>query len=275
MASAALGLTTAASWGAGDFCGGLATKRANVHSVVIGAHASGAVLFLALALVSREPVPAVANLAACGAAGLFGALGLLALYRALAMGRMGIAAPVSGVLSAAVPVVAGAFLEGRPGAVRLIGFALALIAVWLVSRSDDGAFCAADLGLPVAAGLGFGLFIVIVGRASGGSVFWPLVSARAASLCALTLVARLNRQRLLPARGLPLVLLAGLFDGAGSAFVVLAAHAGRLDVAGVLCSLYPVSTVVLAWVFLRERTSRWQVAGLMLASSAIVMITLP
>ena len=116
MASAALGLTTAASWGAGDFCGGLATKRAHVHGVVIGAHASGAVVFLALALASREPVPPFANLAACGAAGLFGALGLLALYRALAMGRMGIAAPVSGVLSAAVPVVAGAVLEGRPGA---------------------------------------------------------------------------------------------------------------------------------------------------------------
>ena len=275
MASAAFGLTTAASWGAGDFCGGLATKRASVHGVVIGAHASGAVLFLALALVSREPVPAFANLAACGAAGLFGSLGLLALYRALAMGRMGIAAPVSGVLSAAVPVVAGAVLEGRPGGVRLIGFALALTAVWLVSRSDDGAFCAGDLGRPVAAGLGFGLFIVIIGRASAGGVFWPMVSARVASLSALMLVARLSGQRLLPARGLPLVVLAGLFEGAGSAFVVLAAHAGRLDVAAVLCSLYPATTVILAWVFLRERISRWQFAGLMLALSAIVMITLP
>jgi drug/metabolite transporter (DMT)-like permease len=275
IASAAFGLTTAASWGAGDFCGGLATKRASVHGVVIGAHASGAVLFLALALVSREPVPAFANQAACGAAGLFGSLGLLALYRALAMGRMGIAAPVSGVLSAAVPVVAGAFLEGRPGGVKLIGFALALMAVWLVSRSDDGAFCAADLGLPVAAGLGFGLFIVIIGRASAGGVFWPLLSARVASLCALTLVARLSRQRLLPERGLALVVLAGLFDAAGNAFVVLAAHAGRLDVAAVLCSLYPATTVILAWVFLRERISRWQFAGLMLALSAIVMITLP
>ena len=275
FASAALGLTTAASWGAGDFCGGLATKRANVHGVVIGAHASGAVVFVALALVSREPVPALVNLVACGAAGLFGALGLLALYRALAMGRMGIAAPVSGVLSAAVPVVAGTVLEGGPGAVRLTGFALALMAVWLVSRGDDGAFRAGDLGLPVAAGLGFGLFIVIIGRASAGGVFWPLVAARVASLCALTLVARLSRQRLLPARGLTLVVLAGLLDGAGNAFVVLAAHAGRLDVAGVLCSLYPATTVILAWVFLRERISRWQFAGLMLALSAIVMITLP
>jgi drug/metabolite transporter (DMT)-like permease len=275
IASAALGLTTAASWGAGDFCGGLATRRANVHGVVIGAHASGAVLFLALALVSREPVAAFANLAACGAAGLFGSLGLLALYRALAMGRMGIAAPVSGVLSAAVPVVAGAVLEGTPGAIRLTGFALALMAVWLVSRGDDGACRAGDLGLPVAAGLGFGLFIVIIGRASAGGVFWPLVSARVASLSALTLVARLGRQRLLPARGLPLVVLAGLFDGAGSAFIVLATHAGRLDVAAVLCSLYPATTVVLAWVFLRERISRWQFTGLMLALSAIVMITLP
>jgi drug/metabolite transporter (DMT)-like permease len=276
IGSAALGLTSAASWGAGDFCGGLATRRGSVYGVVIGAHASGAVLFLALALALREAAPAFANLAACAAAGLFGSLGLLALYRALAMGRMGIAAPVSGVLSAAVPVVAGALLEGRPGGFRLIGFALALVAVWLVSRTDDGAFCVRDIGLPVAAGLGFGLFIVIIGRASAGGVFWPLVAARVASLGALTLVAGLSRQPLLPARhDLPLVALAGLFDAGGNAFVVLAAHAGRLDVAAVLSSLYPATTVVLAWVFLHERISRWQLAGLVLALAAIVIITLP
>ena len=150
-----------------------------------------------------------------------------------------------------------------------------MLAVWLVSRTDDGAFSAGDLGLPVAAGLGFGLFIVIIGRASAGGVFWPMVAARVASLGALTLVARLSRQRLLPSRGLPLVPLAGLLDGAGNAFIVLAAHAGRLDVAGVLCSLYPATTVVLAWAFLRERISRWQFAGLLLGLSAIVVITLP
>jgi drug/metabolite transporter (DMT)-like permease len=198
------------------------------------------------------------------------------LYRALAMGRMGIAAPVSGVLSAAVPVIAGALLEGRPGVFRLTGFALASIAVWLVSSTDDGAFRIRDLGLPVAAGFGFGLFIVIIGHASAGGVFWPMVAARLASLCALTLVAHFQRQPLLPARhDLSLVAVAGLFDGSGSAFLVLATHAGRLDVAGVLASLYPAMTVLLAWVFLHERISRWQLAGLALALSAIVIITLP
>ena len=276
LASAALGLTTAATWGAGDFCGGLAAKRASVYGVVIGAHAAGAVLFLGLALGSREAPPPLANLAACGAAGLFGSLGLLALYRALATGHMGIAAPVSGVLSAAVPVGAGALLEGGPGGFRLTGFVLAAIAVWLVSRTVDGVFRVRDLGLPAAAGFGFGLFIVIIGHASASGVFWPLVAARIASLSALTLVALFSRQSLLPARHqLPLVAVAGLFDGSGNAFLVLAAHAGRLDVAGVLASLYPAITVLLACVFLHERISRWQLAGLVLALSAIVIITQP
>jgi drug/metabolite transporter (DMT)-like permease len=146
----------AISWWPGD--------QAHVHGVVIGAR-PGAVVFLAGADVTRPDTRWRTGRRRLGAGSM---VGLLALYRALAMGRMGIAAPVSGVLSAAVPVVAGAVLEGRPGAVRLIGFALALMAVWLVSRSDDGAFCAGDLGLPVAAGLGFGLFIVIIGRASAG-----------------------------------------------------------------------------------------------------------
>jgi drug/metabolite transporter (DMT)-like permease len=276
IASAALGLTAAGAWGAGDFCGGLAAKRAGVYGVVIGSHVCGALMFLALALAWREPVPELANLAGCGVAGLLGSLGLLALYRALAIGRMGIAAPVSGVLSAAVPLLAGALLEGRPGGLRFLGFALALVAVWLVSHTDDADFRAADLGLPIAAGLGFGLFIVIISRASAGGVFWPLVAARAASLAALTLVARFARQPLLPApQHLPVVGLAGVFDAGGNTFLVLAAHAGRLDVAAVLSSLYPAITVVLAWAVLHERLTRWQVAGLALALSAIVVITLP
>ena len=116
--------------------------------------------------------PPLANLAWCGVAGFAGAVGLLALYRALAVGRMGLAAPVSGVLSAAVPVFAGLFLDAPPGPLQFIGFALALLGVWLVARTDDARVDLGALGLPIAAGLGFGLFIVIIGRASAGAVFW-------------------------------------------------------------------------------------------------------
>src|SRR5689334_11056791 len=107
LASAGFGLASAASWGAGDFCGGLATKRAGGYAVVIGSQLVGALSVLALAVVTAEAVPPAINLAWCAAAGLAGAAGLLALYRALATGRMGVAAPTSGVLSAAIPVLVG------------------------------------------------------------------------------------------------------------------------------------------------------------------------
>ncbi len=276
IGSAAFGAACAALWGAGDFCGGLAAKRTGVYAVVVGSQLCGVAALVVLAVASHEMIPPLVNLAGCGAAGVCGAVGLLALYRALAVGRMGMAAPISGVLSAAVPVAAGALLQGLPGPLTLAGFALALAGVWLVSYTDAGVFQPRALVLPIVAGLGFGLFIVMIGRMSGGAVYWPLVAARVTSLSMLTVVAIASDQPRLPgARDLPLVAMAGLFDAAGNAFLVLAAHAGRLDVAGVVSSLYPVSTVVLAVVILRERVSRWQLAGLVAAFSAIVLITWP
>ena len=158
----ALGLASATSWGAGDFCGGLAAKRTSVYPVVIGSQLVGIAALASLALALREGAPVLGSTVWCGLAGVCGAVGLLALYRALAVGRMGLAAPVSGILSAAVPVVAGALFEGLPRASTCAGFVLALIAVWLVSRTDEAAFHPRDLALPVTAGFGFGLFIVIV-----------------------------------------------------------------------------------------------------------------
>jgi drug/metabolite transporter (DMT)-like permease len=276
IGSAALGAVCAALWGAGDFCGGLAAKRTGVYAVVVGSQLCGVAALVVLAIASHETIPPPVNLAGCGAAGVCGAVGLLALYRALAVGRMGMAAPISGVLSAAVPVVAGAMLQGVPGSLTVAGFALALAGVWLVSYTEAGVFQPGALGLPVVAGLGFGLFIVIIGRTSGGGVYWPLVAARITSLSVLSVVATASRQPRLPgARALPMVAMAGLFDAAGNAFLVLATQAGRLDVAGVVSSLYPVSTVVLAVLILKERVSRWQFAGLLAAFSAIVLITLP
>jgi drug/metabolite transporter (DMT)-like permease len=274
--AAAFGLASAISWGAGDFCGGVASRRAGSLQVVVGAHLVGAIGFLALALVTGEAAPPLTSLLWCGAAGFAGAVGLLALYRALAVGRMGLAAPVSGVLSAAVPVVAGLVLDAPPRAVQFAGFALALAGVWLVARTDDLHVDVRALGLPVVAGLGFGLFIVIIGRASGGAVFWPLVASRVASLALLTSIGIATRQPIRPApRDWGIVSLAGAFDAGGNAFLVVASHVGRLDVAAVLSSLYPAGTVLLAWSLLRERITRDQLMGLAAALVAIVLITLP
>lgn len=274
LLSAALGLASAAAWGAGDFCGGLATRRAGLYPVVIGSQLIGLILMAVLALAAGERVPPLASLAVCGLAGVLGAVGLLALYRALAEGRMGLAAPVSGVLTAALPVAAAGFLEGWPGWLKLAGFGLALLGVWLISRGPGSAFQVRGLGLPILAGLGFGLFIILISRANAGAVFWPLAAARAASLCMLAGAAAYARQPALPGRGqLGLVACSGVLDSGGNAFLVLAAQAGRLDVAAVLSSLYPASTVLLAWSILKEHLSRRQSLGVLAALAAIVMIT--
>jgi drug/metabolite transporter (DMT)-like permease len=276
LTAAALGMASAASWGAGDFCGGVATKRAGSFPVVVGAHLVGAIAFAVLALVSGEARPPLNNLVWCGVAGLAGAVGLLALYRALAVGRMGVAAPVSGVLSAAVPVLAGLLLDVPPGPLQLVGFALALVGVWLVARTDDAHVDVGALGLPIAAGLGFGLFIMIIGRASAGAVFWPLVASRIASLALLSSIGAATGSGIVARpRDWGIVALAGAFDAGGNAFLVAAGHAGRLDVAAVLSSLYPAGTVLLAWSLLKERITRGQLLGLAATLVAIAVITVP
>jgi drug/metabolite transporter (DMT)-like permease len=275
LASAGLGLASAACWGAGDFCGGLATRGSPPRPVVMASQLVGAALLLALAIGSGEPVPEPHRLALCGAAGLLGVVGLLALYRALAGGAMGVAAPVSGVLCASVPVAAGAWLEGLPGALTLGGFALAIGAVWLVTRTGQGRQVSmSELTLPVVAGLAFGAFVVLMARASGDAVFWPLVAARIVSIAVLGGIAVAARERPWPNRAdIVPVALAGVFDAGGNACLVAAAHAGRLDVAGVLSSLYPASTVLLAWWILREPITRWQLAGLAASLAAIAAIS--
>jgi drug/metabolite transporter (DMT)-like permease len=273
--SALFGLASAASWGAGDFCGGLAAKRTTIFRVVIGSQLAGVVMLAVAAIVFHDGAPSASSILWSCVAGLFGVTGLLSLYKALAVGRMGLAAPVSGVISAAIPVVAGGVLQGMPGGLRLAGFAVALVGVWLVATNEHAPVRIGDLGLPIAAGVGFGAFIVIIASASGRGVFWPLVAARIASLTVLVVIAAVRRELHAPGlRNAPIVAASGVFDAGGNAFLVLAAHAGRLDVAAVLSSMYPATTVLLAWLALGERLTAWQLAGLAAVLSAIVMLSL-
>jgi drug/metabolite transporter (DMT)-like permease len=274
-AATIFGIASAMAWGAGDFFGGLATKRTSVYQVVVGSQFVGVTAILLLAIVTGEAVPPSSSLVWGGAAGLAGAVGLIALYQALATERMGLAAPVSGVLSAALPVLVTAIAEGLPGALTVGGFALALVAVWLVSRGEDATFQLRTLGLPVLAGFGFGGFIVLIGHTGTDAVYWPLVAARVTSLTVLSALAFSRRVPLWPEpQHWRVVAGSGLCDAGGNAFLVMAAHAGRLDVAAVLSSLYPAGTVILAWWILNERLTRSQMVGLLASLAAIVAITI-
>lgn len=268
------GLSSAACWGAGDFSGGLATKRFDAFNVVAYSQMFGIGLLIALASIFSEAMPSSVDMLLGAVAGISGAIGLVALYAGLAGGRMGLVAPITAVVTAIVPVIFGIFLEGAPAARQTAGFVLAFIAVWLLSYAGHGIrFQPQDLALPIASGLGFGIFLLLIGRVSDTAILWPLVSARIASISLmLLLAARLRRLAFPSPTRLPLIALAGLLDAGGNAFFALAARAGRLDIAAILASLYPAVTVLLAWMILQERLVMRQWLGLITSLAAVILI---
>lgn len=275
VATVLLGLAASLCWGSGDFSGGLASRRANASSVVIVAYTVGFVLLVILAFIWKEPFPSMLDSAWGVLAGFAGAIGLIAFYSALSIGRMGIAAPVSAILTAALPVIFNSFIEGLPGWSKLWGFALALLAIGLISRSEsDGTGHSTGIGLALLAGFGFGCFFILISRVNHTATFWPLAIARCTSVFFLLIIAWLRRQQVQAKMTVvPLMLIAGVLDAIGNVFFVLAAHTGRLDIAAVLSSLYPAATVLLAALLLRERVTRLQGFGIFLALVAIPLIS--
>lgn len=278
-----LGLASAAAWGSADFGGGLAGRRAPLFGVVLFSQLAGGAFALAVAILRGEPPPGPGDLAIAVLGGLVGGVGITALYHGLSTGRMGVVAPISGVLAAVVPVTAGIALQGLPGPASLAGIGLAIVAVVLVSSSPGGAVhgagprrigaIPADVAVALLAGIALGLFNVFVSRLSPGSVFAPLVVVRATeALLVGAVVLGTQRAWRLPRSVGPLAIVVGGLDMAGNGFFILAAQAGRLDVAAVLSSLYPVSTLVLAVIVLRERIFGVHALGIAAALAAIVLV---
>jgi drug/metabolite transporter (DMT)-like permease len=275
-----LALASAAVYGASDFLGGLASRRASVFGVVALSQGVGLVALLALLPWLGGPVRAT-DLGWGAAAGLAGAAGLMVFFRALARGTMSVIAPVTAVTAAAVPVLVGVLSGNRIGLWPAVGIVLALSAVVLVSA--EGGLGALGAARPVTllpalvAGAAFGVFFVLLDRTSAESGLTPLVTARVASMAAVVLVAGVGRQSLRLSRAaLPLVALSGVGDMSATALFLLATQQnGQLAITGVLASLYPVSTVILAQLLLRERLAAAQVTGLGTALAAVVLITLP
>jgi drug/metabolite transporter (DMT)-like permease len=268
------GLLSAVCWGAADFGGGVAARRSSVFSVVIVSQIIGLALLILLALALDGGTLTAESIVWGGLAGMSGGLGLVALYRGLSQGHMGTVAPVAAVVTVLVSVTVGMLAEGFPGLQPAAGFAFALGAVWLASRTEHGTIRLGDLGLPIAAGLGFGTFMALMDYAGEASVLWPLIPARIASISLLFSIATATRQPTLPnRRQFPAILMAGILDAGGTAFFVLAAQVGRLDIAAVVSSLYPAGTVFLAWGILKERIQGQQWFGVAFALLAIVLIT--
>ncbi len=248
-----------------------------------------------LTLILGPPMPAAHTVFWAGVAGIGNGVGMLLLYAALGRGAMSVAAPVAALFTAMVPVIASALLEGVARPPQLAGFVLAAGAIWLVAQQPaaTGGESAEDalarevrmrrgLWLAIAAGLGFGSFLLCMKLAAPGQAELPAMAlSRAASLPVLLGAWWWSRRVANAADGTPgtqrsrlLACAAGGLDALGNTFFLAAIARGRLDVSSVLSALYPVSTVVLARVVLGERPGRLQQAGLGLALGAVVLIAL-
>jgi drug/metabolite transporter (DMT)-like permease len=276
-------LTSAAVWGSGDFSGGLASRRGNQHQVLVVVTLSGALLLAILTLILRETLPTGWPLFLAAAAGLAGGLGIAFLYRGLSIDRAATVAPVAAVITGVVPVLYSSLSQGLPNLWQLIGFALALAGIFLVSRSPEADAepgsraphnTSAGLLMAVCAGIGFGGFFVLLPASAPGQVFAPLLIARLASLV-MALVLLVSRRAPFPIpTAHPIAILAGVLDSGGNIFYAFAKQYTRLDVAAVLSSFYPAATVLLAWIILKERVAALQWLGAALCLVAVPLIAL-
>ncbi len=303
MASAALALLSAASWGGGDFAGGMGVKATGGSTtgalrLVVAAHAISIAVLFAILSFRHAAWPSGAPLIWGLASGLAAGLSLSAFYLALARGAMGASAAVSGLLAAAIPAVVSLWLQGAPGLLTLFGFGCAAAAIWLIAATSAGpkeALAAPQdasaaprtgtLGLAVIGGVGFGFYFVALRFSNSLGVLEPMALARTGSLVTCLLLLALLRTRrsastpeavgpwLSRSAWLWAVGVAVL-DTGGNLLFIAATRAGRLDIAAVLASLYPASTILLAAFLLHERPSRLQFVGMAVAILAVVLITL-
>lgn len=269
-----LALAAAAAWGSGDFTGGVASRRVGVFHTILISYSIGMVALAVVALLNQERILSTADMLWGALAGLSGLAGLIFLFRGFTEGRMGIVAPLSASLATAIPVIFTAITKGLPQFLQLLGFALAIAGIWLLSRPEGLAGRPAGLGLAVLAGLGFGGFFTALNQVGDGAVFWPLVAGRFACIFLMVAFAVIwRRPVIVPHLPLGIIILAGMLDASGNLFFLLAVQAGRLDVATVLGSLYPAVTAFLAWLIVKERMARHQIIGVAFAILAIVMIS--
>lgn len=278
MVAAGLGLASALAWGLADFVGGLKSRKLAVLVVLVVSQAMGLLLIGGVVLARGEGPPGGDFVLYAALSSFAGTAGLAAFYRGLAVGAMGVVAPISAT-AAVIPVAVGVASGERPSGGQGIGIALALIGVAVASResseaSQRGGRIAAGVGLALIAALGFGTFLTVIGKASEGDVLWAILVNRIVGVGLLLGIALWLRPSFaMDAGDLRGVLAIGVFDMAANTMYAAATTRGLVSVVAVLASLYPITTVVLAHTVLRERVHRVQQAGALVALAGVVLIT--
>ncbi|HVI07053.1 MAG TPA: DMT family transporter [Candidatus Binatia bacterium] len=260
------------AWGTSDFLGGYAARRANAFLFTALFNLGGLAVVLALAFGSGAAPPSRQGAMWIVTGGILGSAGVALFFKALAMGRMGLIAPVSAVLGAAIPAVYSIFTEGMPRPVAIAGFAFAAVGLWLITRTEDGN-SPKGLGLAVLAGLGFAGYYLCMRQGGSGSPFWFAVLTRVGGLLVTGIIVALTGTfREVTGSLVRLAVVAGTIDSVGTMVFVLASQSGRLDEAVVISSLYPAVTVLLARIVLKEQFTRWKLVGLLAALASVPMI---
>jgi uncharacterized membrane protein len=277
--AAVLALASSLSWGLSDFLGGFQSRRHHVLAVMLLSQGLALAILVVAVLAGAPTEHDAAATAWAASVGLLGLLGLLAFYRALAIGTMSIVAPISAT-GVAIPVLVGLASGERPGGLQVAGMVLACCGVVLAAREPPAVDAAARrtgrtaVGLALLAAIGFGSFFAGIDRAEEtADVAWVLLAARTADV-ALLVVAALALRPPIPRSPAALGPIAaiGAFDLLANLLFVLATGRGLLSVVGVLGSLYPAVTVVLARLVLHERLSRVQNAGVLITLSGVVAL---
>jgi drug/metabolite transporter (DMT)-like permease len=265
-------------WGASDFAGGFAARRANAFVFTAFSHLCACLLMLAIAVALHGAIPNRTSILWALAAGALGGFSLAIFYRALASGQMGLTAPIAALLGAAIPTLVDIALEGAPSRWSIFGFGLAIVAIWLITRPEpqgqnDDTGHPKGVAAAALAGVGFAGFYICIHQASG-SPAWIAMIARIASFAATAIAVAVTRAPLKLARpATALAMFAGFMDVSGSALFIYASQRGRLDEAVVITSLYPAVTVLLARLILKEHFSRWKFIGLLAALASVPLIS--
>jgi drug/metabolite transporter (DMT)-like permease len=269
-----LGMLATLGWGLGDFGGGLTSRSAPVLGVLFTSQAASLVVGIPLWLLTDERAMTTSDLTFSAIAGVLGASGLGLLYRGLSVGRMGVVAPVAATVTAALPVGFGFMTEGLPGNLAIVGIVLAVVGVVLVSFSPGGGdWRASGLGYAVVTGLCFGTFPIATSGISDDLLVRPVVAIRIASIMTVAAIILVSRQPWrVPRRLWPAMLGIGLVDMLATAAYLGALAVGPLAVAAVLTSLYPVVTVILAAIVLRERITPIHAVGIVAVGAAVALI---
>jgi len=288
-AAALLGCGAAVFWGGGDFFGGLGvragggTMRASLKLILL-AHAVSLVIVGGVALALHKPLPHGPALAWGVGCGIAAGLGLMFFYVALSEGNMGPATAISGLLSAGIPAAVGMMAQGSPGVRQASGFFIAAAAIWIIAEGSPGQRVSRrTLTLSLLAGVSFGIYFIGLREANSAGLLWAMATARVGSVCTTAAVLGLmalfapksgGTEVLFGSRAIRFAMMTVLLDTAGNLMFISSTRMGRLDVAAVLASLYPASTIILAAWILHERPTSRQRWGMALALAAVVMITL-